>query len=90
MESQWALNILGHACLCKRACAPAETLARILSSPQYAEVTGIYISYVDDFAYLALAIQHPEENTPDEVTDKQLITVEGPVTSNPSSCYSHR
>lgn len=39
-------------------------LTRILSSPRTAEVTGIYISYANDYAYLALAMQHPVQDTP--------------------------
>jgi secreted PhoX family phosphatase len=38
-------------------------VTRIFSTPRLAEVTGIYISYIGDYAYLALGIQHPEEDT---------------------------
>ncbi|WIA30300.1 hypothetical protein OEZ86_000388 [Tetradesmus obliquus] len=47
----------------------SKSLTRILSSPRLAEVTGIYISYVGDYAYLAMAMQHPEEDTgPKDIT----------------------
>jgi secreted PhoX family phosphatase len=49
------------------AAALAESLTRILSSPRLAEVTGIYISYVGDYAYLAFGMQHPEEDTATKV-----------------------
>jgi hypothetical protein len=47
-------------CCC---CCLTESLTRILSTPRLAEVTGIYISYVGDYAYLVMGMQHPEEDT---------------------------
>jgi secreted PhoX family phosphatase len=41
----------------------AESLTRILSAPIYAEVTGQWMSYIGDFAYLTVAMQHPEDES---------------------------
>lgn len=40
-----------------------KSLTRILSSPRYAEVSGIYSNYVGKHAYITLAMQHPEDTS---------------------------
>lgn len=37
-------------------------LQRILSSPKFAEVSGQWMTYWGEHAYLTLAMQHPEDD----------------------------
>lgn len=45
----------------------ADSLTRILSAPIYAEVSGQYMTYINDFAYLTVAMQHPEDDPEDTI-----------------------
>jgi hypothetical protein len=45
----WAYNLA----------ASTPTLTRILSAPRYAEVTGQWMTYWGEHAYLTVAMQHP-------------------------------
>eukprot|EP00775_Hariotina_reticulata_P002705 gene2705-3004_t len=47
------------------------SLSRILSSPWYAEVTGINFAVQDRYAYFMLAMQHPEQTREVDGTDRE-------------------